>query len=291
HPAAKQITFSGSSGKECEDFILNIRQYAFSKGKLKDKEWMALFASTCFSGRALGWHIMLDNDAKGNWDLLEVALLKEWPFGNLASEGLARPLSTSIVPASASIVTPPVPPPTNIKKPEEHNPLYNGDRKRSSHLGKIRVDFAGGGPGYINTSKDYFDPFANITFQREAGTIFKRTGKRLQFSYDNHTFVLCLGWYYESVNGVIKRTTRGYVTIAEEPKEDADIWEMGPTNAIVPVVGTHTLLMGCPTPNFMSYYTPWGRDARVKVYYDSATRPQIGNYEVQPGVTFTFEDV
>ncbi|KAG8896618.1 hypothetical protein FRB99_008797, partial [Tulasnella sp. 403] len=78
HRIAELFSFGGNSGKECEDFIQNVRRYAFSQGKLKDKEWVALFASTCFSGKALRWHAELDDVTKESWDLLEAALLEEW---------------------------------------------------------------------------------------------------------------------------------------------------------------------------------------------------------------------
>lgn len=74
-----RIIFRGVDGDECEDFIVAIREFAFDQGKSQDYAWLANFASTCFVGSALRWHISLDKTARSDWALLEQALIEAYP--------------------------------------------------------------------------------------------------------------------------------------------------------------------------------------------------------------------
>ncbi|KAG8899728.1 hypothetical protein FRC00_001024, partial [Tulasnella sp. 408] len=80
HPEIlNDLTFSGASGTECENFIRFVKRKAFSEQKSRDNEWMAYFASTCFTGAALRWFESLDDDTQYNWKLLSKALLAKYP--------------------------------------------------------------------------------------------------------------------------------------------------------------------------------------------------------------------
>ncbi|KIO27088.1 hypothetical protein M407DRAFT_23630 [Tulasnella calospora MUT 4182] len=79
------VIFRGKNGKECDSFIRYIRQAAFEREKHRDYEWMAGFASSLYSGRALRWHSKLEDDVRENWKLLEREMIEE--FGVAESEG------------------------------------------------------------------------------------------------------------------------------------------------------------------------------------------------------------
>ncbi|KAG8947270.1 hypothetical protein FRC04_010846 [Tulasnella sp. 424] len=70
--------FKGKSGKECDSFIRYIRRTAFEEGKHKDYEWMAGFASSLYSGRALRWHSKLEDEVRENWKRLEQEMIEEF---------------------------------------------------------------------------------------------------------------------------------------------------------------------------------------------------------------------
>ncbi|KAG8924100.1 hypothetical protein FRC01_011944 [Tulasnella sp. 417] len=71
--------FKGTGWEECEEFILAIRARAFWEGKQEESAWMAGFAATNFSRKALSWHARLPEDVRRDWSKLEVALLDKWP--------------------------------------------------------------------------------------------------------------------------------------------------------------------------------------------------------------------
>ncbi|KAG8985422.1 hypothetical protein FRB90_004713, partial [Tulasnella sp. 427] len=97
------LVFEGVDGRECERFIRTVRSRAFSLGKQRDQEWMADFASTCFEGRALRWFSGLDEETRGNWRLLEQALLRDFP----TADGGVAPSSSTIPSAPAAAPPPP----------------------------------------------------------------------------------------------------------------------------------------------------------------------------------------
>ncbi|KAG8895753.1 hypothetical protein FRB99_000364, partial [Tulasnella sp. 403] len=196
-----QIVFKGGDGTECEDFIQSVRKYAFSEGKLDDKAWTALFASTCFSGKALRWHVALDNNTKTNWDLLEAALLEEWP--PVASKfevpcGTYDISASSIVPNPASIVTLPAPPPTIFRNTEGCNVPLNGDAQASRpRRGMIQVHVQGhASPIYIEGSMLDVD-FYIVTLRRGSGSVFEYTGKQLRLPGWFRMPNLCIHWSLE----------------------------------------------------------------------------------------------
>lgn len=71
------IVFRG--GGACDVFLRRVRKVAFEKGKHKDGDWMAGYASTCFEGEALKWYEGLDEDVQNDWKQLRTALLERFP--------------------------------------------------------------------------------------------------------------------------------------------------------------------------------------------------------------------
>ncbi|KAG8901063.1 hypothetical protein FRB99_005585, partial [Tulasnella sp. 403] len=104
------IIFDGRNGRSCEKFIVAVRRKAFAEGKDRDYEWMARFATTCFEGRALRWHIELPDKVRNDWLALERALNKD--FLSLEEEEerdtQERVSALSIIPTPAAAI-PPVP--------------------------------------------------------------------------------------------------------------------------------------------------------------------------------------
>lgn len=70
--------FKGIDWEECNEFILAIRTRAFWEGKQRDPGWMADFAATNVSHKALLWHSRLPEDTRRDWSKLEAALLDRW---------------------------------------------------------------------------------------------------------------------------------------------------------------------------------------------------------------------
>ncbi|KAG9040643.1 hypothetical protein FS837_000367 [Tulasnella sp. UAMH 9824] len=96
------VSFRGQDGNEAEEFIQAVRRAAFNANKDRDDEWMARFASTCMSGKALRWYESLDDDVQDSWKRLRKAILARYPPAD----------EHSIVPsASAAPAAPAAPPP------------------------------------------------------------------------------------------------------------------------------------------------------------------------------------
>ncbi|KAG8891518.1 hypothetical protein FRC01_014653, partial [Tulasnella sp. 417] len=126
------VIFRGEEdGHNVEDFILSIRQRAFSLDKQMDYAWTAQYASTCIAGEALRWYESLDEETQADWGLLRKALLERYPpqkspidavdFGRLSA--LDSPVATHICmplpPAAApeGPIVSPVPPVIRARSP------------------------------------------------------------------------------------------------------------------------------------------------------------------------------
>ncbi|KAG8935322.1 hypothetical protein FRC01_003074 [Tulasnella sp. 417] len=72
------LSFRGKGGTECEDFISMVNRSAWKAGKSGDYSWIAGFAMSCFAGKALRWSMQLDNETRGDWNLLSRALLLKY---------------------------------------------------------------------------------------------------------------------------------------------------------------------------------------------------------------------
>jgi len=99
--------FRGDDGAECEAFIGAIRKSALEKGRQRDNDWIADFASSCFVGQALRWFETLDDSIQGDWKLLRQAMLERYPYQ--ASSVSIQNRSVIPTPAAAPPVAQPVP--------------------------------------------------------------------------------------------------------------------------------------------------------------------------------------
>ncbi|KAG8915262.1 hypothetical protein FRC00_006130 [Tulasnella sp. 408] len=73
------LTFHGTNGVECEDFINNVRCRALEQGKIRDSDWLVNFAKSCCTDDALKFLDSLDDNVKGDWKQLRKALLNKYP--------------------------------------------------------------------------------------------------------------------------------------------------------------------------------------------------------------------
>ncbi|KAG8931703.1 hypothetical protein FRC00_000676 [Tulasnella sp. 408] len=115
--------FNGNE-RECEQFVLLIREAARHHGKLDDARWAAAFASTCLTGDALRWYNGLDGDTRDSWELLAPALLNKFSRPTLDDQldvktGSAGLGSSTAVPASAPL---PRRPPEESGSAEPYSP-------------------------------------------------------------------------------------------------------------------------------------------------------------------------
>ncbi|KAG9042482.1 hypothetical protein FS837_010811, partial [Tulasnella sp. UAMH 9824] len=69
------LEFRGLDDAECEAFIRAVTAHALSEGKQHDDQWMADFASTCFTQAGLRWWDGLDEKDQRSWKLLRRAML------------------------------------------------------------------------------------------------------------------------------------------------------------------------------------------------------------------------
>ncbi|KAG9034507.1 hypothetical protein FS837_002190, partial [Tulasnella sp. UAMH 9824] len=74
-----QPKFYGKSGEEAEEFVHAVRRRARDVGKQKDGEWITTIVYDCFVGDALRWYLSLDSRVRGDWEMLQVAILVQWP--------------------------------------------------------------------------------------------------------------------------------------------------------------------------------------------------------------------
>ncbi|KAG8946545.1 hypothetical protein FRC04_011603 [Tulasnella sp. 424] len=98
----RYVSFRGQDGNEAEEFIQAVRRAAFDADKDCDDRWMARFASTCMSGKALRWYESLDDDVQESWKRLRKAILVRYPPADVGSEDAIVP-SASAAPAAAAV--------------------------------------------------------------------------------------------------------------------------------------------------------------------------------------------
>ncbi|KAG8965699.1 hypothetical protein FRC00_003174 [Tulasnella sp. 408] len=124
------LTFHGTNGTECEDFINNVRCRALEQGKIRDNDWLVNFAKSCCRDGALEFLDSLDDNVKGDWKQFRMALLKKYPapLWREHSSVLLSPPPSSIArsfpePVPAAAPATPLPPPP----PKPLGPLPNPD--------------------------------------------------------------------------------------------------------------------------------------------------------------------
>lgn len=71
--------FQGKDGEECETFIVSVANKMFTEGKQDDDTYIAQFAATKLTGKALRWFSTLDQDTTDSWRRLRSALLTRYP--------------------------------------------------------------------------------------------------------------------------------------------------------------------------------------------------------------------
>ncbi|KIO22116.1 hypothetical protein M407DRAFT_216913 [Tulasnella calospora MUT 4182] len=72
------LTFHGTNGVECEDFINNACR-ALEQDRIPDNYWLVTFAGSCCRDGALEFLDSLDHGIEGDWKHLRKALLKKYP--------------------------------------------------------------------------------------------------------------------------------------------------------------------------------------------------------------------
>ncbi|KIO15344.1 hypothetical protein M407DRAFT_35105 [Tulasnella calospora MUT 4182] len=105
----KDIIFRGNDGTECEEFVVAIRDIAFTKGKDEYNNWMLRYATTRLRGKALRWHAKLDPSVRKDWDLFVQSLFEEYPMaGERDGGGIATPVwtTTTFSPAPSTVALP-----------------------------------------------------------------------------------------------------------------------------------------------------------------------------------------
>ncbi|KIO24326.1 hypothetical protein M407DRAFT_26235 [Tulasnella calospora MUT 4182] len=100
------VSFKGYSNEEAENFIRAVNIQAFKSQKLKDTEWIAGFASTGFSGKALRWYRRLPTATRLDWELLQEAILDhEWKEELELSSSITPAAAPSYIPAAAAPIS------------------------------------------------------------------------------------------------------------------------------------------------------------------------------------------
>ncbi|KAG9031544.1 hypothetical protein FS837_002953, partial [Tulasnella sp. UAMH 9824] len=107
--------FEGTDPKECEAFVAAVRRRALEQGKHRDKEWMAVFASSYLGGRALYWYEDLDEVVQNDWSRLRPALLSRFGRRDMAPIMSSSAPTTSASTSSTTIPTPAAAPPGPVE--------------------------------------------------------------------------------------------------------------------------------------------------------------------------------
>ncbi|KAG9027156.1 hypothetical protein FS837_004366 [Tulasnella sp. UAMH 9824] len=74
-----QPKFYGKSGEEAEEFVHAVRRRVRDAGKQEDDKWITTIVYDCFVGDALRWYLSLDPSVRLDWEMLQVAILIQWP--------------------------------------------------------------------------------------------------------------------------------------------------------------------------------------------------------------------
>ncbi|KIO22568.1 hypothetical protein M407DRAFT_27965 [Tulasnella calospora MUT 4182] len=103
------VVFKGTNGKECEAFVAAIQEFAFSKGRDEDHQWLLRFAKSRLRGKALRWWAKLDPSIKKDWDLFVEALFDQYPsIEGPETDGNVTPVwsSTTFSPSPSTVNLP-----------------------------------------------------------------------------------------------------------------------------------------------------------------------------------------
>ncbi|KAG8910407.1 hypothetical protein FRC01_006348 [Tulasnella sp. 417] len=96
------ISFSGAPNESAALFVQSVQRIAFAQNRMKDDEWIAEYASTCFAEAALAWFLSLEDEVQTSWKKLRFALVQRYPVPT------PQP-APSIVPATPKASSPGIP--------------------------------------------------------------------------------------------------------------------------------------------------------------------------------------
>ena len=85
-----RIVFRGLNGTEAEEFVYMVRLRALAVRKVRDKDWMADYAGSCFIGNALRWYGTLEEEIQSDWNRLYRAILQQYPPSEVDEEQQSR---------------------------------------------------------------------------------------------------------------------------------------------------------------------------------------------------------
>ncbi|KAG8966547.1 hypothetical protein FRC05_002620 [Tulasnella sp. 425] len=117
-----ELDFTGESAEKAESFVQAVHRRAFAAGRQKENAWIAEFACTCFSKKALRWYDTLDAETQNDWKLLRRAILGEYTASPPAPATV--PSAAPALVGSPSSTTPAAPPPSAV----------------TMKIGRIRID-------------------------------------------------------------------------------------------------------------------------------------------------------
>ncbi|KAG8974432.1 hypothetical protein FRC05_007231, partial [Tulasnella sp. 425] len=72
------------SDESVTSFIQSVQRVAFQHNRIKDDEWIAELASTCFKDTALLWYLGLKKETQSSWVKLRIALIKHYSVQGIA---------------------------------------------------------------------------------------------------------------------------------------------------------------------------------------------------------------
>ncbi|KAG8950455.1 hypothetical protein FRC04_007470 [Tulasnella sp. 424] len=190
--------FRGGSGSDCEEFVRAVYTYAFEKDKTEDNKWMATYAATRLSGKALRWYARQDNSVKMDWSALQIALLDQYPPSDDEDDvGPNAHLPPKTVPTPAAAAAPSAGVATSAAGSA---PLSLAGKKITiSECKKARIrveDTKGTAKGWISTSLGMFssqlttnsDEALHVKAQADSG------GTELRILNVNGWSGLCVRW-------------------------------------------------------------------------------------------------
>ncbi|KAG8915918.1 hypothetical protein FRC00_007197 [Tulasnella sp. 408] len=69
----------GAPNESGASFVQSVQRIAFTQNRIKDDEWIAQYASTCFADSALEWYLTLEDETQTSWKKLRLALVQRYP--------------------------------------------------------------------------------------------------------------------------------------------------------------------------------------------------------------------
>ncbi|KIO30585.1 hypothetical protein M407DRAFT_20310 [Tulasnella calospora MUT 4182] len=121
------ISFAGGSNEPVAPFIQSVQRVAFQQNRIKDDEWIAELASSCFTDQALVWYLGLGKETQSSWAKLRIALAQQYLVQAPAQAPKPSPAKTALLPKAAQQPKPASPAITDTGRIEVLLPEF-GDR-------------------------------------------------------------------------------------------------------------------------------------------------------------------